>query len=257
VSEYSNILTDLAKICIHKNPINPKTRMAPKFDKFCRCCLKEAKKTGLKDLQKDQIGSSPLIDCYKLCSGIEDASGYKNICLKCTKSLKLAYEFRQLCQNSHQKFLDNSEKEDVKEEFQVVQVYPETDEIKQEVFSDDEEEASPEIVDEPKKSDMVVKSDVVVKSEQSLKSEETDGSDQEIDDRDEGLPTQMDVDDDDNEEEEDRGVDTTKEESSTEDCSTMNSYLLKGHFVCDACDAAFENCRDLNSHKKNHLWVSI
>jgi Zinc-finger associated domain (zf-AD) len=214
--------------------------MKPEFDKTCRCCLKEFKKTGLKNLHQDHFGSATLIECYKTCSGIVDESNFKNICTKCTKTLKTAYKFRQLCQSSHQKFLDTSGKDDVKEEFPLVEIYPEIDQIKHEILSDDEKAEDDKTMDE-----------VIVKNEQPLKSEETDESDQEMDDRD--GDTQMEVDD--GEEEQQGDDDDNSKTTDTEDASTMNSYLLKGHFVCDACDAAFENCRDLNAHKKNHIWV--
>jgi uncharacterized protein YbaR (Trm112 family) len=185
----------------------------------------------MKNLQNTKLDQTAvnLLDCYKSCSGIEDNSCYENVCVKCEKTLRQAYEFRQLCQESHQKYLEATKGVT---EIQLVEVYPEL-EVKDEVFSEDE-------MKPPEK-------DEDVKAEE-LKTDDS-GQDQEHDDTDEKLDAEAST------------SKSVKSESSSSDSesgpvviNTLNHYLLEGNFICEICDEMFDSSQDLNAHKKGHVW---
>jgi Zinc finger, C2H2 type len=187
----------------------------------------------MKNLHHTQFNRSTiyLLDCYKSCSGIEDPSNYENICAQCEKILRHSYEFRQLCQESHQKYLEATN--EVKE-IQLIEVYPEL-EVKKEILSDEE-------LDVARKEALKVEEVPRVEDHKTAESD-PDDEDAATEKSDPAAGNSKSV----------------KSESSSDTeqlvvINTLNHYLLEGNFICEICDEMFDTSQDLNSHKKGHVW---
>jgi hypothetical protein len=237
-----------------------------KVDKICRCCLQERKIRMKTMLEPFNNSKTTFLESYTLCSGIvlQPETSCIHICGKCEKNLKISYEFRELCHKSHQILQDIADSE-----------------IKTEVLSDNEEINDMEIVfsegngklihqvfvhdvEQPRPDDVKIE-EQPAEEEEKIVVEPDEGSDGGHDDE-----MGMDYEDEEDDvvvskvkvelgkvkvdmEEKTRAANQEETESATD--SVISSYILEGNFVCEICDAMVNTSRELNEHKKSHLWV--
>jgi hypothetical protein len=90
--------------------------MENKFNIICRCCLSE--EGDMKNMLEDVLVLNKkrkiqILETYSACSGVDFQlvrnETWKNICERCEQTLALAYEFRELCQESNRVLLERSD----------------------------------------------------------------------------------------------------------------------------------------------------
>jgi hypothetical protein len=241
--------------------------MDMKIDKICRCCLREPKSKMKTMLDPFNNSKTTFLESYTLCSGInlQPETSCKQICNKCENKLKISYEFRELCHKSHQILQDIADDTEIKTE-----VLSDNDEVNdmEIVFSEGNGKLIHQVfvhdVEQPRPDDVKIE-EQPAEEEEKIVVEPDEGSDGGHDDE-----MGMDYEDEEDDvvvskvkvelgkvkvdmEEKTRAANQEETESATD--SVISSYILEGNFVCEICDAMVNTSRELNEHKKSHLWV--
>jgi Zinc-finger associated domain (zf-AD) len=213
----------------------------------CRCCLAENRK--LKNMTDLLVGAqkqkTTIICCYSACSGIDlshsEPEISKSICKSCEKKLIIAYEFRELCQESDRvlqeqaRLLATVKKEDLSDE--------ESSQAFNQVFLEVQSEVAPSIPvevikiedDSPKEAEQTPKQEEKMEiDDEAVKSPESDDNWNDNYEPDDVSSA--------NEEEKDE-----KQEEPTTDCIEIDE--MPGKILCFQCDLVLNSIGDYKAHR--------